>query len=73
MAASTLVIRVTYKTIDRICLTRKFKTLRGARAFAHKWVGARPEMGSFYAVSGDGVGRITVTGCLLQELFPEAG
>ena len=41
-----------------------------ARAYAHKRVGAAPELGSFYAVSGDGVGRIFMAGTTWAELFP---
>ena len=37
-----------------------------------KWVGAHPEIGSTYAVSGDGVGKVTCQGVSLSELFPEA-
>lgn len=73
MPASTLDIRVTYSTIDRFRKTAKFKTLKGAQKFAQKYVGAHPEISlTFgYAVSDDGVGKVTVRGCKLQELFPE--
>lgn len=65
-------ITVTYSTIDRFRKTRSFKTLVGARKFAHHWVGATPEIGSTYAVSGDGVGKITVEGVPLADLFDGA-
>lgn len=65
-------IRVRYQSIDRFRKTAKFKTLKGAQRFAHDWVGEHPEIGSHYAVSGDGVGKITVTGATLAELFPGA-
>lgn len=64
-------IKVTYESIDGVCKTRKYKTLRGAQAFAHKWVGKHPDIGGWYAVSFDGIGKITVDGCSIHDLFPE--
>lgn len=64
-------IKVRYETIDRFSKTRRFKTLAGAQKFAQHWVGETPELGSFYAVSGDGVGKITCDGCLVRDLFPK--
>lgn len=63
-------ITVTYSSIDGCRMKRKFKTISGAQAFAHKYVGRYPEQGSTYAVSGDGVGKVTWTGCTSAELFP---
>jgi len=65
-----VVIRVRYESIDHFSKTRRFKTLKGAQKFAQHWVGETPEMGSFYAVSGDGIGKITCEGCRLLDLFP---
>lgn len=64
-------ITVRYQSVDRFSKTRKFKTLTGARKFAQHWVGETPELGSFYAVSGDGVGKVTCDGCLVRDLFPK--
>lgn len=64
-------IRVRYSTIDHYQEARWFGTLKGAKAFAQKCVGEHPEIGSFYAVSSDGVGKITVQGAALTDLFPE--
>ena len=36
-------------------------------------IGRHPELGGHYAVSGDGVGKITCDGCTLAELFPAEG
>lgn len=66
-----LVITVRYSSIDRYRTRRTFKTLEGARKFAVHYVGEHPEMGSTYAVSDDGVGKIEVEGCTLRELFKE--
>ena len=63
-------ILVYYSSIDHYRKTRKFKTLAGAQRFAQKMIGRTPEMGSFYAVSGDGVGKIEAVGVSLRELFP---
>ena len=63
-------ITVSYSSIDHFRKTRKFKTLEGARKFAQKMIGPTPEMGSGYAVSGDGVGKILARGVSLYSLFP---
>jgi len=69
---SDLEIKVRYSSIDRCVKTGKFKTLAGAQRFAQKYVGESPEMGTGYAVSGDGVGKIVVvSGCALSDLFPK--
>lgn len=62
-------MKITYSSIDRVRVTRTFKTLKGARKFAQSWVGKNPEMGSTYAVSGDGIGKITADGVALADLF----
>jgi hypothetical protein len=65
-------IKVHYSSIDGCRETRTFKTLKGARRYAQEMVGEHPEMGSRYAVSGDGVGKVTITamGHSLASLFP---
>jgi len=60
-----------YTSIDGVEISHECDNLDEARAFAHKWVGRHPEMGSFYAISGDGVGKIECFGCPLEDLFPE--
>ena len=62
-------IKVTYTSVDGARIRKTFKTIAEARAFAVHWVGEHPELGRTYAVSGDGVGKITVEGCTLAELF----
>jgi hypothetical protein len=62
-------ITVRYSSIDRFRETRRFKTLDGARKYATNWVGENAELGSRYAVSFDGIGKVEVEGCTLQELF----
>lgn len=62
-------IKVKYRAVDGFSKSRRFKTLKGANAFAVKWVGATPTLGSNYAVSDDGVGKVMVEGCSLSELF----
>ena len=63
-------IKVRYSSVDGFSKSRTFKTLAGARTFAWHYVGETPELGSWYAVSSDGVGKVTCTGCTLAELFP---
>lgn len=63
---------VRYESIDSDgrSTSRFFKTLARARRYAQERVGETPEIGSYYAVSGDGVGKITCDGCTLIDLFP---
>jgi len=64
------VIKVKYSSVDsRMGKWRSFKTLQRARKFAQFWIGENPEIGSTYAVSGDGIGKIEVKGATLAELF----
>ena len=63
-------IKVKYSSVDsRNGKWRSFKTLKRARLYAQYWIGENPEIGSTYAVSGDGVGKIEVRGIALAELF----
>lgn len=70
-------IVVRYRSIDGGSKRGVFKTLDGARKFAQKWVGRHPEIGlgfgEHYAVSDDGVGKVTVDGVDIHNLFPEEG
>ena len=63
-------IVVTYTTTDRYRKCRRFVTLAAAQRFAHNLVGDAPSLGHTYAVSDDGIGKITVRGATLLELFP---
>lgn len=65
-------ITVTYRSIDRARITRKFKTVEAARRFAAEYVGPAPDMACGYAVSDDGIGKITVVGTTLAALFDAA-
>ncbi len=65
-----MTITIRYRSIDGYAERRNFRTLGGARRFAHLWVGPHPDLGSTYAVSNDGVGKITVEGATLADLFP---
>ena len=65
-------IRLSYKAVDGASVYRTFATVEGARSFAQKWVGETPELGSYYAVSGDGVGKLMIDGPVTwKELFPK--
>ena len=63
-------IKVSYLACDGAKTNKTFGSIEAARTFAHQWVGEHPEIGSTYAVSGDGIGQIMVKGCILAELFP---
>ena len=54
-------IKVKYTSVDRYRSTRTFKTLKGARKFAQDRIGKNPDIGSYYAVSFDGIGKIEVS------------
>ncbi len=66
-------IVVQYTSCDGYSETRQFhaRCIEAAQEWAKNWIGA-PEMGSTYAISGDGIGKIEVSGCSLAELFPYA-
>lgn len=63
-------IKLRYSSVDGGWKLKSFKSLKGARKYAQYWLGKNPEMGSTYAVSGDGIGKIEVLeGVKLAELF----
>ena len=63
-------IKLVYLSVDGFRKSKQFKRLAGARKYAQEMVGKHPEIGSFYAVSSDGVGTIrNVSGCRLADLF----
>jgi hypothetical protein len=64
-------IVVAYSSVDHFRKRRTFKTVAGASRYAREWIGDHPSIGMGYAVSDDGVGKITVRGATLAELFPE--
>lgn len=66
-----MTISVSYSSIDGVHKSRTFKTMKAARKWAADWVGEHPEIGSGYAVSGDGVGKVTCRGCTIQALFAD--
>lgn len=64
-------VKTHFSTIDRYHESRSFKTLEGARAYAHRKVGAHPEYSSFgYVVSSYGDAKLTFSGATFEELFP---
>ena len=64
-------ITVIYDSIDGYHEERGCETIEGARAWAMHWVGECPELGRYYAVSADGIGKITVHGVTVRDIFPE--
>lgn len=61
-------IKVRYESVDGYWETRSYKTLKSAHKWAVEMIGP-PDIGNGYAVSYDGVGKIVVDGCTLEELF----
>ncbi len=64
-------IIIRYSACDGFGETKKFASLTGARRYAQRGLGETPELGSHYAISGDGIAKITVEGCALTDLFPK--
>lgn len=69
-APSTRKIVIHHEAIDGAKGFKKFNDLKWARQEAQKWVGKHPEIGSTYAVSGDGIVKVMVEGAALSEIFP---
>ena len=65
-----LQIAVRYEATDGVKVSKTFKAVAAASKFARKYIGDHPEMGMGYAIAADGVGKVSVTGCELAELFP---
>jgi hypothetical protein len=63
-------IKLRYSSVDGFTETKTFDTVEAASAYARHWIGNHPEIGSHYAVSDDGIGKIEVTGATLRQLFP---
>jgi hypothetical protein len=63
-------IIVHYRSVDGCAIEETFHLLCDAQRFAHHWIGAHPEIGRGYAISGDGIGRIKAWGVSLAALFP---
>ena len=62
-------ITVFYWTIDGVGIRKTFGALESAREWAQDWVGANADLGSYYAVSPDGIGKITCEGVTIRQLF----
>ena len=65
-------IKVTIRSVDGGCQTRKYKKLVNASQWARAMLGNYPTFGSNYAVSDDGICTARVQGATLAELFPGA-
>ena len=63
-------ITLTVRTVDHWRETRHYKTLKGARKFAHRVVGPHPDLGGGYAVSFYGDTVLVFDGASYNELFP---
>jgi hypothetical protein len=62
-------IRLFLSSIDGSGKTIRCSSLAKARAKAQAIMGRNPDMGSYYAVSYDGICKLEVEGCHLSELF----
>lgn len=64
-------VQITYESCDGFIANQNFNTIEEAQAYCWNWIGEAPTFGRGYAISDDGVGKIVVRGCSLQELFPK--
>jgi len=62
-------ITMQYTSIDGAKATRVFKTVKAARKFALDYVGPQDAEGGHYAVSFDGIGKVTWSGITRAQLF----
>jgi hypothetical protein len=66
-------VQLHYSSLDdRGGAFHDFDTAEEAGVWARKMLGDHPELGSYYAVSGDGVGKImsNTEGLRTRDLFP---
>ncbi|TRD15772.1 hypothetical protein [Palleronia caenipelagi] len=66
-----MMMTVIYESVDGCRREGKFSEIEDARTFAVKWVGHNPDIGGGYAVSADGIGKVTTEGLTLEELFEQ--
>lgn len=66
-----MVIKIRYTTIDHYGESRKFKSLKGAQAYAQSRMGKHFDISENfgYVVSGDGVAKLIATGVDLYTLM----
>jgi hypothetical protein len=64
-------IVVRYSTIDRYGKTWRYSTRKGAAKKVRELLGKHFDIGSNYAVSGDGIGKVVLDGATFAELFEE--
>jgi len=64
-------ITLHFSTIDGVRKTHRYSTIAGARKKALHWVGPVDSTSGSYAVSSDGVVKVTCEGCTLAELFSD--
>jgi hypothetical protein len=70
---ATRLIKLTFSTVDRFRESRTYKTLEGARKYAHRRVGAHPDISEvfWYAVGQYGDAKLEIReGTTYAELFP---
>jgi hypothetical protein len=62
-------MQITYTSVDGFRRVRRFRTVKAAREFVFDSVGPQDLEGDNYAVSSDGVVKVTWTGVTRRELF----
>ena len=64
-----MTIAIHSTTIDGQRQTKTYRSLSGARKYAMAQVGRFPQVCDTYAISGDGITKITVDGASLPDLL----
>jgi hypothetical protein len=62
-------IRINRTTVDGLSATRRFKNITSARKYVFDCVGPQDCFGGHYAVSADGVVKVTWMGTTREDLF----
>jgi hypothetical protein len=63
-------VTLSFATVDGVRKILSYDSVEAARVAAHDWVGEAPTFGSDYAISDDGVVRVSVNGATLTDIFP---
>jgi len=62
-------MKIFYESIDGYTEAKEFTDIIKAKEYAKECVGSYYNIGFFYAISNDGVGKITCEGITLKELL----
>lgn len=64
-------LKLIYSSIDGYRKVYPCASMAELRKLAYHWVGENADVGRYYAVSFDGIGKVEVEGCTIRDVFPE--